>query len=54
LKVNGKKVSTKVGEHSFFTPLAKYDPINDPDSMGSETVTSVEAPFTAEPLTIEW
>jgi alpha-glucosidase len=54
LKVNGKNVPIKVSEHSFFTPLAKYDPINDPDSMGSETVTSLEVPFSTGQITIGW
>jgi alpha-glucosidase len=53
LKVNGKNVATKVADHSFFDPLAKYDPIADPDSMGSETITTIEFAFTQQQITIE-
>lgn len=32
-------------EFSFFTPIQKYDPINDPEWMGSETVQVIELPY---------
>ena len=53
LKVNGKKIAMKSTEHSFFEPLAKYDPITDPDSMGSEILSTIEFSFTAEQITID-
>jgi alpha-glucosidase len=37
-------------EFSYFTPIVKYDPINDPEWMGSETVQSVELPYSDEQI----
>jgi alpha-glucosidase len=54
LNVNSKKVKVGTYEHSFFASLEKYDPINDPDSMGSEKVSFIEVPFTREAVAIDW
>jgi alpha-glucosidase len=40
--------------HSFFSPLEKYDPINDPDSMGEETVLVAEVDYSTETIEILW
>ena len=34
-------------EHSFFTPMEKYDPINDPEWMGSEPVATATFSYEA-------
>lgn len=52
--VNGEKKSVTQFNHSFFAPLEKYDPINDPDSMGEESVKLVEADYTAEKIEVSW
>jgi alpha-glucosidase len=38
----------KAVDFSYFTPIAKYDPINDPEWIGSETVQVMSIPFTAD------
>jgi alpha-glucosidase len=35
-------------EFSYFTPIVKYDPINDPEWIGSETVQMMSVPFSAD------
>jgi alpha-glucosidase len=40
--------------HSFFSPLEKYDPINDPDPMGEEPVKTVSIPYTSSEVIIAW
>lgn len=40
--------NTKTTEFSYFTPIVKYDPINDPEWIGSETVQVATFPFTTE------
>lgn len=52
--VNSKKVSVSLLDHSFFSPLEKFDPINDPETMGSEKVASIKFPFTADEISITW
>jgi len=39
-------------EFSYFTPIEKYDPINDPEWMGSETVQMITLPYTDEQLEV--
>jgi len=34
-------------EFSYFTPIVKYDPINDPEWIGSENVQMMSVPFSA-------
>lgn len=43
------KTVTKV-DHSFFTPIEKYDPINDPEWMGSEPVSKASFAYRAEEM----
>ncbi len=52
--INGveKKLEDKM--HSFFTPLEKYDPINDPESMGEEGVKWTVTNYTSELIEITW
>ena len=40
--------SAKTEEFSYFTPIVKYDPINDPEWIGQETVQVITAPFTTD------
>jgi hypothetical protein len=40
--------------HSYFTPLEKYDPIHDPDSMGEEQVLVFETSYITDPVEIGW
>jgi alpha-glucosidase len=47
-------VAVETSDFSYFTPLEKYDPINDPEWMGSETVQSFTIPFPAGELAIHW
>lgn len=41
-------------DHSFFTPLEKYDPINDPEWMGSENVQIVRGAYQPDAIHISW
>jgi alpha-glucosidase len=38
--------------HSFFSPLEKYDPFSEPDSMGEENVKAVEFDFSTTKIEI--
>lgn len=40
--------------HSFFSPLEKYDPINEPDSMGEESVAAFSVDYTRSALEVKW
>ncbi len=54
VKVNGKTEKCEPITHSFFTPLEKYDPINDPDSMGDEQVIVTNFDHTTSAINISW
>lgn len=54
LSINGKNLGLTHHVHSFFAPLEKYDPINEPDSMGEENVKIVTTEYTDEGLEISW
>ncbi|HWA35383.1 MAG TPA: TIM-barrel domain-containing protein, partial [Cyclobacteriaceae bacterium] len=54
LQVNGNRVKCEAMIHSFFTPLEKYDPINDPDSMGEEQVLISRFPYSTSTIEISW
>lgn len=43
-----KLKDAKAVEFSYFTPIQKYDPINDPEWIGSEQVQVMSIPFTAD------
>jgi hypothetical protein len=36
--------------HSYFSPLEKYDPFSDPESMGEENVKTFELDYPLEKL----
>ncbi len=48
-----KLSGTKAVDFSYFTPIVKYDPINDPEWMGSETAQVTSVPFTADNLVLK-
>jgi alpha-glucosidase len=52
--VNGKVVEAQTKTSSFFLPLERYDPINDPDSMGEERVVEATFPYSNEAIKITW
>ncbi|MBL7850874.1 MAG: glycoside hydrolase family 31 protein [Cyclobacteriaceae bacterium] len=52
--VNGKPVEAQTRTSSFFLPLERYDPINEPDSMGEETVVEATFPYSNEAIKITW
>ena len=54
VNVNGEEKKLEVMKHSFFSPLEKYDPINDPESMGEEDVKWAETRFTNDRIEITW
>jgi len=54
LRINGVDISVAQQRQSFFQPLEKYDPINDPDSMGEEDVLVCQVPLSSNHLSITW
>jgi alpha-glucosidase len=50
LSNGGRLQSSTAINHSFFLPLEKYDPINDPDSMGEEEVIEWVGDLTDEKM----
>jgi alpha-glucosidase len=40
--------------HSFFTPLEKYDPINEPDSFGEEELRVLEMEYSTDEIRFTW
>lgn len=54
IKAGGKDWNLTTSTHSFFSPLEKYDPINDPDSMGEEIVKFVSMEYSADFMEITW
>jgi alpha-glucosidase len=52
--INGQWVSGERLKTSLFKPLEKYDPINDPDSMGEEEVLICRTSWSKETITINW
>lgn len=54
VSVNDQSVNLIQENKSFFSPLEKYDPINDPESMGEEAVRSVEIDYTDERIDVKW
>jgi alpha-glucosidase len=40
--------------NSFFTPLEKYDPINDPDSFGEEELRVMEMEYSTDEIIFTW
>ena len=54
ISINGSSLKIIQQTHSLFTPLEKYDPINDPESMGEEEVKWVEVDYSLERTEIRW
>lgn len=52
--VNGERKTLEQFHHSFFSPLEKYDPINDPDTMGEEWVKSIQVPYSSDRIEVSW
>jgi hypothetical protein len=52
--VNGSPVEAHNRKSSFFVPLERYDPINEPDSMGEENVVEAIFPYSSEAIKITW
>ncbi len=52
--MNGERKSLQWHKNSFFTPLEKYDPIADPDSMGEENVKSATVKYNSSTMEISW
>ncbi len=48
VKVNGQQQDCQRETNSFFLPLEKYDPINDPDTMGHEEVRVTRFAYSAQ------
>ncbi len=54
LIVNGKSQAINATINTFFLPLEKYDPINDPDTMGEEDVLSTTFAYSSEEIVIQF
>jgi alpha-glucosidase len=54
LNVNGNPLSLVSHVHSYFSPLEKYDPINEPDSMGEEDVKVTAIEYINDKIEISW
>lgn len=54
INVNGQSNTCKKEKNSFFLPLEKYDPINDPDSMGEEEVIISQFDYSSGQIVIFW
>ena len=54
VNVDGKTMACTTQQHSFFTPLEKYDPINEPDSMGEERIQMSQFEYSSNDVIIGW
>lgn len=54
VRVDGQAHTAQQREHSFFAPLEKYDPINEPDAMGAESVQQIQFQLNASAHRVEW
>ena len=54
ITINGQLQKCQTIMNSFFLPLEKYDPINDPDSMGEEEVIVSHCNYSQEQIEISW
>jgi alpha-glucosidase len=52
--LNGETYGLARVSHSFFSPMEKYDPINEPQSMGGEDVRSAELIYSLDRMEITW
>lgn len=51
--VNGKETAVNQETLEFFQPMEKFDPLYEPDSMGSEDVLSADFPYTRDEISIQ-
>ncbi len=51
---NGVKQKLTHQVHSFFTPLEKYDPFTDPETMGEENVSVATCQYSKSRIEITW
>jgi alpha-glucosidase len=54
LFINNAKYELLQKIHSFFSPLEKYDPIHDPDTMGEESVKVAIMEYSKSQIEIRW
>lgn len=54
ITIQGDHQSLEHQVHSFFTPLEKYDPFSDPDSMGEEPVNVALRAYDSSQIEITW
>ena len=54
VSVNGQHHALTRHTHSFFSPMEKYDPIHDPESMGEENVKVVRVAYSIGRIEIRW
>ncbi len=54
ISFNGNSQKLTHQMHSFFAPLEKYDPINDPDSVGEECVKASTTTYSSSQIEIIW
>jgi len=54
ISFNGNKQFLTPQTHTFFNSLEKYDPINEPDSMGEETVKVAKHVYSQSQIEITW
>ena len=51
--IGGKQTPLKKEKLEFFLPLEKFDPLDDPDTMGEEEILSLELPFSNSEISIQ-
>ena len=49
-----QQLSVSPVTYSFFSPLEKFDPFYDPDSMGEEELQRIELAYSSERIEINW
>ena len=54
IKVNGRTSECQAEINSFFLPLEKFDPIDDPDSMGEEDVMVLTFDYSSDRIELTW
>lgn len=54
ITLDGTTLKAQTTRHAYFLPLEKYDPINDPESMGDEEVSTAVIPWSAEKIEITY
>jgi alpha-glucosidase len=54
ITIENQKLDLLNMNHSFFTPLEKYDPIHDPDRFGEENIKTITIGYTKEEAIFTW